>query len=158
MTLDKVQNNNNIMSEAEFNKSSLKNVMSYNDYFMHALKTGSTFDFAKNNFNFDLKQAFIDMRIKKYDEHNKESARLIENYEELEAIYQAMLKEQNAINSTLYKKYSVNNNNDLLTAMGEKNSLFDQGLYNKSAKSVSEAYSNFIAALQTANYQTHRIV
>ena len=38
------------------------------------------------------------------------------------------------------------------------NYLYDQGLYNKTSSSVNEAYSKFIAALQTANYQTHRIV
>ena len=157
MTVEKATNTT-IMSKDEFNKSPFKNLMSYDEYVSKALKAGSTFSFAKLNPNFDLKQAFIDMRIKKYDAHNKESEKLIENYEELEAIYQAMLKEQTTLNTSLQKKYNVNNNNDLLTAMGDKNSLVDQGLYNKSAKSVNEAYNNFIAALQTANYHTHRIV
>ena len=156
MTVDKTSNT--IMSRDEFNKSPFKDIMSYDEYFSKALKSGSTFSFAKLNPNFDIKQAFIDMRIKKYNAHNKESEELIENYEELEAIYEAMKKEQNVLNTSLQKKYNVNNNNDLLAAMGDKNSLVDQGLYNKSAKNVNEAYNNFIAALQTANYHTHRIV
>ena len=36
-----------IMTEQEFNKSPLKSVMSYQDYFTRALKSGSAFDFAK---------------------------------------------------------------------------------------------------------------
>ena len=157
MGIEKAENST-IMSREQFENSSLAKFMSYEDYYSNALKTGSTFSFAKLNPNFDLKQAFIDMRIKKYDAHNQKSEELIQNYKELEAIYQAMLKEQTSINTSLQKKYNVNNKNDLLTAMDDKNSLFDQGLYNKSAKLVNEAYNNFIAALQTANYHTHRIV
>ena len=36
-----------IMTEREFNKSPLKSLMSYQDYFSKALKAGSTFTFAK---------------------------------------------------------------------------------------------------------------
>ena len=36
-----------IMTEREFNKSPLKSLMSYQDYFNKALKAGSTFTFAK---------------------------------------------------------------------------------------------------------------
>lgn len=36
-----------IMTEQEFNKSPLKSVMSYQDYFTRALKSGSAFNFAK---------------------------------------------------------------------------------------------------------------
>lgn len=36
-----------IMTEQEFNKSPLKSLMSYQDYFNKALKLGSAFDFAK---------------------------------------------------------------------------------------------------------------
>ena len=55
-------------------------------------------------------------------------------------------------------KYQVSSQKDLITTMNDSNSFYDQGVYNKTSKSVNEAYSKFIAALQTANYQTHRIV
>ena len=148
----------NIMTIEQFEKSSLAKYMTYDEYFSSALKKVSTFTFAKLNPNFDMKQSFVNMRIKTLDEHNKHSKKLIENYKDLEAVYLAMLKERNVIYTNLRKKYNVENNSDLLTAMSDKNSLVDQSLYNKSAKSVNEAYNNFIAALQTANYETHRVV
>lgn len=98
------------------------------------------------------------MRMEAYDKHNAQSEALIANYKELEAQYEALLKQQNSISNSLMSKYQVSNKNDLLSSMTEKNSLYDQGLYNKTSNSVSEAYTKFIAALQTANYQTHRIV
>ena len=124
------------------------------------LGTQSTFTFAKENpnYTFNPAEAFFNMRMQAYDAHNAQSERLIANYQELEAQYKALLGQQTSLNNALFSKYGVSSNNDLLTAMNEKNSFYDQGIYNKSANSVSEAYSAFIAALQTANYQTHRIV
>lgn len=151
--------NTTIMTRTEFESSPLKSMYSsYEDYFSKSLKY-STFDLAKNklNINFDYKTAFIDMRIQAHKKHNAESEQLIARYKELEQIYLAMKNEQSKLNGTLQRKYNVHTNNDLMAAMSEK-SQFDFGLYNKSAKSTNEAYLNFIAALQTANYQTHRIV
>ena len=54
MTVDKAQSR--IMTEQEFNQSPLKNVMSYQDYFMRALKTGSTFTF---NYNLNTQNSNI---------------------------------------------------------------------------------------------------
>ena len=98
------------------------------------------------------------MRMEAYEKHQAQSEALIANYKQLEAEYEALLKQQNSINNSLMSKYQVSNKGDLLTSMSDKNSLYDQGLYNKTSRSVNEAYSKFIAALQTANYQTHRIV
>ncbi len=39
-----------IMTEQQFNESPLKNVMSYQDYFINALKSGSAFNFGKSQF------------------------------------------------------------------------------------------------------------
>ena len=47
---NKVSQTQGIMTKEQFNASPLKNVMSYNDYFMRALKTGSAF-----TFNSDIK-------------------------------------------------------------------------------------------------------
>lgn len=152
--------NTTIMTRAEFESSPLKSMYSsYEDYFSKALKY-STFDLAKSNkfnINFDYKREFINLRIKAHEKHNAESEQLIARYKELEQIYLAMKNEQHKLNNSLQRKYNVSTNNDLLSAMSEK-SQFDFGMYNKSAKTTDEAYQNFIAALQTANYQTHRIV
>ncbi len=133
---------------------------SYENFMSAQLGTQSAFTFAKNNpkFTFNPAEAFFNMRMEAYDKHKVQSEALIANYQELEAQYKALLGEQTSVNNALFSKYGVSSNNDLLTAMNEKNSFYDQGIYNKSAKSVSEAYSAFISALQTANYQTHRIV
>ncbi len=133
---------------------------SYENFMRAQLGTQSTFTFAKENpnYTFNPAEAFFNMRMQAYDAHNAQSERLIANYQELEAQYKALLGQQTSLNNALFSKYGVSSNNDLLTAMNEKNSFYDQGIYNKSANSVSEAYSAFIAALQTANYQTHRIV
>ena len=45
--MSKVGQTQKIMTEQEFNKSLLKNVMSYQDYFTRALKSGSAFNLAK---------------------------------------------------------------------------------------------------------------
>lgn len=45
--MSKVGQTQKIMTEQEFNKSPLKSVMSYQDYFTRALKSGSAFNFAK---------------------------------------------------------------------------------------------------------------
>ncbi len=52
--MSKVGQTQRIMTEQEFNKSPLKGLMSYQDYFTKALKSSSTFDFAKM---FALEQA-----------------------------------------------------------------------------------------------------
>lgn len=151
---------NTVMSRAEFDKSPLKSqYKSYEEYLSQALKY-STFDLAKSNkkLNLDYKSAFIDMKIKAHEKHNLESEQLIARYKELEQIYLQMKGEQQALSNSLYSKYGVSTNRDLQTAMKDKNSLVDRGLYSKSAKSVNEAYNNYIAALQTANYQTHRFI
>ncbi len=133
---------------------------SYENFMAAQLKAQSTFTFAKNNPNYTTNPAenFFNMRMEAYDKHNAQSEALIENYKELEAQYKALLGQQTAINNSLYSKYGVSSNADLLSAMNEKNSFYDQGVYNRTTKSVDEAYNAFVAALQTANYQTHRIV
>ena len=150
------------MTRAEFDASPLKaQYKSYEDYLAQVLKY-STFDVAKSgkNINFDYKSAFIDMKIQAHEKHNLESEQMMARYKELEQIYLQMQGEQQALNGKLYRKYGIktNNNRELLSAMKDKNSMLDRGLYAKSAKSVDEAYNNYIAALQMANYQTHRFV
>ena len=127
---------------------------SYEKFQLAQLKSQSVYTFAQNN----PAKSFFDMRMQAYKEHNAESERLIENYKELEAQYKALLEQQISTNATLQRKYKVSSNNDLVSAMNDKNALYDQGVYNNSAKSVNEAYQAFVSALQTANYQTHRIV
>lgn len=144
----------------EVNKELKNTYGSYENYLAAQLKTQSIHTFAHNNpkYTSNPAEAFFNMRMEAYDKHNAQSEALIANYKELEAQYEALLKQQNSINNSLMSKYQVSNKNDLLSSMSEKNSLYDQGLYNKTSSSVSEAYSKFISALQTANYQTHRIV
>ena len=152
--------NTTILSRADFEKSPLKSVyLSYDKYLADALKY-SAFDLAKSGkrINFDYKTAFIDMKIKAHEKHNAQSEKMIARYKELEQIYLQMKGEQASLNNSLQSKYGVSSNKELLSAMSDNNSLFDRGLYNKSAKSVDEAYANFISALQSANYQTHRII
>lgn len=134
---------------------------SYENYLAAQLKTQSIHTFAQTNpnkYTYNPAEAFFNMRMEAYDKHNAQSEALIANYKELEAQYEALLKQQNSISNSLMSKYQVSNKNELLSSMTEKNSLYDQGLYNKTSNSVSEAYTKFIAALQTDNYQTHRIV
>lgn len=145
---------NTVMSESDFNKSPLKNVMSYNEYFTNALKSQSAFTFAK----FDPAKAFYQERMAAYKKHEAQSEAAIANYKELEAQYKALLGQQTSINTSLMAKYQVSNKNDLQNTMKLNNSLFDQGVYNKAANSANEAYTEYIAALQTANYITHRLV
>ena len=45
--MSKINQTQPIMTEQEFNKSSLKGLVSYHDYVAQALKSGSTFDIAK---------------------------------------------------------------------------------------------------------------
>ena len=133
---------------------------SYEKYQLAQLKTQSIHTFAKNNRNYAYNpaEAFYNMRMEAYDKHNARSEALIANYKELEAQYKALLGQQSSINNSLMSKYGVSNKNDLLSTMTDSNSLYDQGVYNNASRSVNEAYTKFIAALQTANYQTHRIV
>lgn len=46
--MGKVNQTQGIMTKEQFNASPLKNIMSYEDYFMRALKTGSAFNFDTN--------------------------------------------------------------------------------------------------------------
>lgn len=133
---------------------------SYEKFQLAQLKSQSVYTFAQNNqkYTYNPAEAFFNMRMQAYDEHNAESEKLIENYKQLEAQYKTMLSQQTSINASLQRKYNVNSNNDLVSVMNDKNALYDQGVYNNSAKSVNEAYQAFVSALQTANYQTHRIV
>lgn len=133
---------------------------SYENFMRAQLGTQSTFTFAKENpnYTFNSAEAFLNMRIQAQTEHNKKSQELIENYQLLEAKYKALLGQQTSLNNALFSKYGVSSNNDLLSAMNDKNAFFDQGLYRRSANSVNGVYNEFIAALQTANYQTHRLV
>ena len=133
---------------------------SYEKFQLAQLKSQSIHTFAQNNpkYSYNPSEAFYNMRMEAYDKHQAQSEALIANYKQLEAEYEALLKQQNSINNSLMSKYQVSNKGDLLTSMSDKNSLYDQGLYDKTSSSVNEAYSKFIAALQTANYQTHRIV
>ena len=131
---------------------------SYENYMETQLRTMSTFTYAKNNPVANPAESFYSLRCEAYDKHNARSDELIANYKMLEAQYKALLVEQSSINNSLYSKYGVSSSGDLLTAMNDKNALYDQGLFNKTSKSVSDAYRAFISALQTANYHTHRIV
>lgn len=144
----------------EQNKELKAQYGSYEKFQLAQLKLQSIHTFAQANpINVNSSSdTFFNMRLEAYDKHLAESDALIANYKQLEAQYEALLEQQNAINKSLMSKYHVSNKTDLLDSMKEKNSRVDKGLYNKTANSVSEAYSNFISALQTANYQTHRIV
>ena len=147
----------------EVNKELKAMYGSYENYMaaqMKQLKLESIHTFAKNQPAYMTTPAenFFNMRMEAYDKHLAQSEKLIANYKLLEAQYEALLKQQNSINSSLMSKYQVSSQKDLITTMNDNNSLYDQSVYNKTSNSVNEAYSKFIAALQTANYQTHRIV
>lgn len=148
------------MTKTEFDASPLKaQYNSYEEYLAQVLRL-PLFEVEKlgKNFNFDYKSAFIDMKIQAHEKHNLESEQMIARYKELEQVYLQMKGEQQALSGKLYRKYGVRTNRDLLAAMRDKNSMLDNGLYTKSAKSTDEAYNNYIAALQMANYQTHRFI
>lgn len=147
----------------EVNKELKSMYGSYENYLaaqMKQLKLESIHTFAKNKpvYMSNPAEDFFNMRMEAYDKHLAQSEKLIENYKMLEAQYEALLKQQNSINAGLMSKYQVSSQKDLVTTMNDNNSLYDQGVYNKTSNSVNEAYSKFIAALQTANSQTHRVV
>ena len=158
------------VSKERFEKSpELKAQYGSYDKFQLALKSQSIHTFAKENKNYsylyifrtvrnDPQKAFYEMRLEAYKKHQEQSDVAIANYKELEAQYEALLGKQASINSSLMSKYQVSKESDLMNTMKANNSLVDQGTYNKTSNSVNEAYTKFIAALQTANYQTHRIV
>ncbi len=131
---------------------------SYEKFQLAQLKSESIHTFAKGGYVFNPAEAFFNMRMEAYEKHNDTSEALIANYKNLEAQYEALLKQQTAINNSLMSKYQVGNIKDLTDTMKANNSIYDQMTYNKTSNSVSEAYSKYIAALQTANYQTHKIV
>ena len=131
---------------------------SYEKFQLAQLKSESIHTFAKGGYVFNPAEAFFYMRMEAYEKHNDTSEALIANYKNLEAQYEALLKQQTAINNSLMSKYQVGNIKDLTDTMKANNSIYDQKTYNKTSNSVSEAYSKYIAALQTANYQTHKIV
>ncbi len=150
------------VSKEQFDKSPELKAQygSYEKFQLAQLKSQSIHTFAKENqnYSYDPQKAFYEMRMEAYDKHQKQSEAAIANYKELEAQYKALLGQQTSINNSLMSKYQVSNKNDLINTMSASNSLFDQGVYNKTSNSVNEAYTKFIAALQSANYQTHRLV
>lgn len=149
------------VSKERFEKSpELKAQYGSYDKFQLALKSQSIHTFVKENknYSYDPQKAFYEMRLEAYKKHQEQSDVAIANYKELEAQYEALLGKQASINSSLMSKYQVSKESDLMNTMKANNSLVDQGTYNKTSNSVNEAYTKFIAALQTANYQTHRIV
>lgn len=149
------------VSKERFEKSpELKAQYGSYDKFQLALKSQSIHTFAKENknYSYDPQKAFYEMRLEAYKKHQEQSDVAIANYKELEAQYEALLGKQASINSSLMSKYQVSKESDLMNTMKANNSLVDQGTYNKTSNSVNEAYTKFIVALQTANYQTHRIV
>ena len=127
---------------------------SYENYKAQQLKSQSLYTYAQDN----PSESFYDMRMQAYDKHNKTSEKLIAQYKALQAQYEAALKQQSAVETALSSKYSVSSTKDLTLALNENNSLVDSSLFNKSTKNVNATYQAFIAALQTANEHTHRIV
>lgn len=136
-----------IMTELEFNKSPLKSVMSYQDYFTRALKSGSAFDFAKM---FALGQAQTTSdKIKdsvKYWALEKEAQKVDaeEAYYEALAQYEAMKSGNEAALKKL--QYATN-------MYGEKSTQFYDALkkYNSSDKSLFASNTNLDIARDRFN-------
>ena len=136
-----------IMTELEFNKSPLKSVMSYQDYFTRALKSGSAFDFAKM---FALGQAQttsdkIKDSVKGWAlEKEAQKADAEEAYYEALAQYEAMKSGNEAALKKLH--YATN-------MYGEKSTQFFDALekYNSSDKSLFASNTNLDIARDRFN-------
>ena len=136
-----------IMTEQEFNKSPLKSVMSYQDYFTRALKSGSAFDFAKM---FALGQAQttsdkIKDSVKGWAlEKEVQKAYAEEAYYEALAQYEAMKSGNEAALKKL--QYATN-------MYGEESTQFSDALkkYNSSDKSLFASNTNLDIARDRFN-------
>ena len=136
-----------IMTEQEFNKSPLKSVMSYQDYFTRALKSGSAFDFAKM---FALGQAQttsdkIKDSVKGWAlEKEAQKADAEEAYYEALAQYEAMKSGNEAALKKLH--YATN-------MYGEGSTQFSDALkkYNSSDKSLFASNTNLDIARDRFN-------
>ena len=136
-----------IMTEQEFNKSPLKSVMSYQDYFTRALKSGSAFDFAKM---FALGQAQttsdkIKDSVKGWAlEKEAQKADAEEAYYEALAQYEAM----KSGNEVALKKLQYATN-----MYGEKSTQFSDALekYSSSDKSLFASNTNLDIARDRFN-------
>lgn len=143
---------NPILTEKQFkyNPELVAKYGTYKDYWsaqMKELRTTSAWTFSKNS--------YTEMLNERLEKHNAISQVLIERYEELEKVYNAMKKQENSIVGNLCGKYEARTEKDLKLALKEENSLTDQGKFNVAAKNSEEAYRNYISALSTANDWTH---
>ena len=186
MTVGKIQNN--IMTPEEFNKSPLKNVMSYQDYFIHALKTGSAFTF-NTKFNLPNNQIFnfnsnpIKDNKKTEKEEIYEKLANIKNPElagEIENILQGKTPDQEFID-LLIKRYekkqaefeeawaryqeAKGNRNTLKNTLeklqkkySNSESDYENGLVAKAERNFKYADLNEDVLLSIASYLAHRVV
>jgi len=122
----------------------------------YELKTTSIHNY-KTNPNTEYRDAVIGLEIERLEKKNAQSEVMIAKYEELKKVYEAMKNQSNHTINGLMSQYQVSNKNDLVSTFEEKNVNYDRGVYDKSVSTVSEAYTNFISALQTANYFTHKL-
>ena len=122
----------------------------------YELKTTSIHNY-KANPNAQYRDSVIGLEIERLEKKNAQSEAMIAQYKELEQVYESMKNQSNNTISGLMSQYQVSNKNDLVSTFEEKNVNYDRGVYNKSVSSVSDAYRNFISALQSANYFTHKL-
>lgn len=140
--------NQKILTEQEFNKSPLKNLMSYKDYFDKALKLGSAFTFARainlqkaENISDNIKKSVDGWYIGKEKQKNEAEA---EYYKAL-AQYEAM----KSGNENALKKLNYATN-----IYGENSTQYTDALkkYNLSGKSLFASDTNLSIARDRFNF------
>ena len=146
--MSKVNQTQRILTEQEFNKSPLKNFMSYQDYFDKALKLGSTFTFARAMIlqNAEDTQQNIKDSVKGYyieKEQNKAEAE--EKYYAALEQYDAMRAAQNSALKDL--KYAT-------SMYGDGSSHYNDALkkYNLSSKTLFNSDINLSIARDQFNF------
>ena len=146
--MSKINQTQPIMTEQEFNKSSLKGLVSYNDYVTQALKSGSTFDVAKmyaqiqaQTTSDKIKDSVKGWALEK--EAQKDDAE--EAYYEALAQYEAMKAGNEKALKNL--QYAIN-------IYGENSTQVSDALkkYNLSGKSLSASDTNRDSARDSYNF------
>lgn len=140
---------NKILTEQEFNKSPLKGLMSYQEYFDKALKSGSTFTFAKKMNLLETTEKTtkdIEASVKGfYLEREKRKNEAEEKYYAALEQYEAMKSSQNEALKKL--QYATN-------IYGENSLRYSDALkkYNLSSKTLFNADVNLSCARDQFNF------
>lgn len=146
--MSKVNQTQKILTEQEFNKSPLKNIMSYQDYFGKALKLGSAFTLARavvlQNAE-DTQENIKDSVNGYYVEKEQNKAEAEEKYYAALAQYEAMKSAQTSALKDLQYATSM---------YGEGTSRYSDALkkYNLSNKTLFNSDINLSAARDQFNF------